>query len=103
VSEEEDDGEDVCSETPSLLSYTLIRQFRRGSQRLPGCVTRTDTPVYMREREGGRRDSDFIRLLFLQAHRETDHFFAVSGVQSAQSNLGPTCFHFHLTVVLNQL
>jgi hypothetical protein len=31
----------------------------------------------------GRLHSDFIRLLFLQAHRETDRFFAVSGVQSA--------------------
>ncbi len=31
----------------------------------------------------GRLHSDFIRLLFLQAHRETYRFFAVSGVQSA--------------------
>jgi hypothetical protein len=30
-------------------------------------------------------------------------FFAVSGVQSEQSNLGATCFHFRRTVVLNQL
>ncbi len=30
-----------------------------------------------------RLHSEFIRLLFLQAHRETDHFFATSGVQSA--------------------
>ena len=50
----------------------------------------------------GRLYSDFIRLLFLQAHRETDRFFAVSGVQSAQSNLGATCFHFRHAVVLNQ-
>ena len=32
----------------------------------------------------GRWHSEFIRLLFLQAHRETDRFIAVSGVQSAQ-------------------
>ncbi len=51
----------------------------------------------------GRLHSDFIRLLFLQVHRETDRFFAVSGVQSAQSNLGDTCFHFRRTAVLNQL
>jgi hypothetical protein len=31
----------------------------------------------------GRLHSEFVRLLFLQAHRETDRFFAVSGVQSA--------------------
>jgi hypothetical protein len=31
----------------------------------------------------GRFNSEFIRLLFLQTHRETDRFFAASGVQSA--------------------
>jgi hypothetical protein len=36
----------------------------------------------------GRLHSEFIRLLFLQAHRETDRFFAASGVQSAQYNSG---------------
>jgi hypothetical protein len=51
----------------------------------------------------GRLHSVFIRLSFLQDHRETDHFFAFSGVQSAQSNLGATCFHFRRATVLNQL
>ncbi len=32
----------------------------------------------------GRLHSEFVRLLFLQAHRETDRFFAASGVQLAQ-------------------
>ena len=36
----------------------------------------------------GRLHSEFIRILFLQAHRETDRFFAASGVLSAQSDLG---------------
>jgi hypothetical protein len=36
----------------------------------------------------GRLHSDFVRLLFLQVHRETDRFFAASGVQSAQSDRG---------------
>ena len=36
----------------------------------------------------GRLHSEFIRLLFLQAHRETDRFFAASGVQPAQSTSG---------------
>jgi hypothetical protein len=31
----------------------------------------------------GRLHSEFVRLLFLQAHRETDRFFAASGVQLA--------------------
>ena len=34
----------------------------------------------------GRLHSEFVRLLFLQTHRETDRFFAASGVQLAQSN-----------------
>ena len=33
----------------------------------------------------GRLHSEFVRLLFLQAHRETDRLFAASGVQLAQS------------------
>jgi hypothetical protein len=51
----------------------------------------------------GRLHSDFIRLLFLQVHRETDRFFTVSGVQSTQSNLGATSFHFRRTALLNHL
>ena len=41
----------------------------------------------------GRLHSEFVRLLFLQAHRETDRFFAASGVQPAQTQRG--MFHFH--------
>jgi hypothetical protein len=40
----------------------------------------------------GRLHSEFVRLVFLQAHRETDHFFAASGVQLAQTNCG--MFHY---------
>jgi hypothetical protein len=40
----------------------------------------------------GRLHSEFIRLLFLQVHRETDRFFATSGVNLAQSTSG--LFHF---------
>ena len=36
----------------------------------------------------GRFHSEFVRLLFLQAHRETDRFFAASGVQHAQVTSG---------------
>jgi hypothetical protein len=38
--------------------------------------------------------SEFLRLLFLQTHRETDRFFEASGVQLAQTNRGQ--FHFQL-------
>ena len=49
----------------------------------------------------GRLHSEFIRLLFLQAHRETDRFFAASGVQLAQSNRG--LFHFRRSAISSQL
>ena len=45
----------------------------------------------------GRLHSEFIRLLFLQAHRETDRFFTASGVQSPESNLGASYFHLRRT------
>jgi hypothetical protein len=41
----------------------------------------------------GRLHSEFVRLLFLQAHRETDRFFAASGVQLPETQRG--MFHFH--------
>ena len=49
----------------------------------------------------GRLHSEFVRLLFLQAHRETDRFFAASGVQLAQSDRG--YFHFRRAAFLDQL
>ncbi len=44
----------------------------------------------------GRLQSEFIRLLFLQDHRETDRFFAPSGVHLVLSTSG--LFHFRHTV-----
>ncbi len=41
----------------------------------------------------GRLHSEFIRLLFLQTHRETDRFFVDSGVHLEESTSG--LFHFH--------
>jgi hypothetical protein len=49
----------------------------------------------------GRLHSEFVRLLFLQTHRETDLFFAASGVQSAQSTSG--FFHFRRAAFSHQL
>jgi hypothetical protein len=40
----------------------------------------------------GRLHSEFVRLLFLQAHRKTDRFLAASGVQLEESDRGQ--FHF---------
>jgi hypothetical protein len=49
----------------------------------------------------GRLHSDFVRLLFLQAHRETDRFFAASEVQLPQHDRGQ--FHYRHTVFSSQL
>ena len=60
----------------------------------------------------GRLHSEFVRLLFLQTHRETDRFFAVSGFQfpnltvvssTSSSKTGLTWFSLnrHLLVTLN--
>ena len=49
----------------------------------------------------GRLHSEFVRLLFLQAHRETDRFFAASGVQLAQQDRGQ--FHYRRAAVSSQL
>jgi len=49
----------------------------------------------------GRLHSEFVTLLFLQAHRETDRFFAAPGVQLAQSHRGQ--FHFRRAAFSSQL
>ncbi len=46
----------------------------------------------------GRLHSEFMRLLFLQTHRETDLFFTDSGVQFVYSNSG--LFHYYRPVVV---
>jgi hypothetical protein len=49
----------------------------------------------------GRLHSEFVRLLFLQAHRETDRFFAASEVQLAQHDRGQ--FHDRRAAFSSQL
>ncbi len=49
----------------------------------------------------GRFHSEFIRLLFLQAHRETDRFLAASGVQSVHHDR--SFFHFLCAVFSSML
>jgi hypothetical protein len=48
-----------------------------------------------------RVHSEFVRLLFLQVHRETDRFFTASGVLSVQSDCG--FYHLHRAAVSTQL
>ena len=73
-------------------------------------TTTTDHPVryhlclLLLVRVGGyivRLHSEFVRLLFLQAHRETDRFFAASGVQLAQTQRG--IFHHRRAAFSAQL
>ncbi len=49
----------------------------------------------------GRLHSEFVRLLFLQTHRETDRFFATSGVQLPETDR--VQFHFHRSDFSHQL
>jgi hypothetical protein len=49
----------------------------------------------------GRLHSEFVRLLFLQTHRATDHFLAASGVQLAQQDRGQ--FHYRRAAFSSQL
>ena len=49
----------------------------------------------------GRLHSEFVRLLFLRAHREADRFFAASGVQLAESTSG--LFHLRRAAFFSQL
>jgi hypothetical protein len=49
----------------------------------------------------GRLHSEFVRLLFLQAHRETYRLFAASGVLLAQTDRG--MFHYRRAVFSAQL
>ncbi len=49
----------------------------------------------------GSLHSEFVRILFLQDHRETDRFFAASGVQLAQTDRDQ--FHYHHSTVSSHL
>ncbi len=48
----------------------------------------------------GSLHSEFVSLFFLQSHRETDRFFAVSGNQLPQSTSDQ--FHYHFVVFSSQ-
>ena len=77
-----------------------IRKYRADYNNSPSSVVSFMPPIAS---TSGRLHSEFVRLLFwiLQAHRETDRFFAASGVQSAQSTSGMV--HFRRAAFLTQL
>ncbi len=70
---------DYNNRSPSVVSF------------MPGIASTSD-----------RLHGEFVRLLFLQAHRETDRFFGASGVQLAQTHPGVQ-FHFRRAAFLQQL
>jgi hypothetical protein len=49
----------------------------------------------------GRLHSEFVRLLFLETHRETDRFFTTSGIHLPDPNSG--LFHFRRSVFSPQV
>jgi hypothetical protein len=66
-----------------------IRKYRADYNNRPSSVVSFMPAIAS---TSGRLHNEFVRLLFLQVHRETDLFFATSGVQSAQTTSGM----FHL-------
>jgi hypothetical protein len=74
--------------TVTVFFKTVTRAFRSTRNKPPTSVSFIPAIAST----SGRLHSEFIRLLFLQAHRETDRFFAASGVQLAESTSG--LFHY---------
>jgi hypothetical protein len=74
----------------SSADPTLIRKYRADYNNRPPSAVSFMTAIAS---TSGRLHSEFVRLLFLQSHRETDRFFAASGVQLAQTNPSGQ-FHF---------
>jgi hypothetical protein len=66
-----------------------IRKYRADYNHNPPTTVFFMSPITS---TSGRLHGEFIRLLFLQTHRETDRFFTASGVQVPQSTSG--LFHF---------
>jgi hypothetical protein len=76
-----------------------IRKYRADYNNRPPSVVSFMTAI---PSTSGRLHSEFVRLLFLQAHRETDRFFAASGVQLAQTNPSGQ-FHFRRAAFASML
>ncbi len=76
-----------------------IRKYRADYNNRPPSAVSFMTAIVS---TSGRLHSEFVRLLFLQAHRETDRFFAASGVQLAKTNPSGQ-FHFRRAAFSAQL
>ncbi len=69
-----------------------IRKYRVDYNNTPPSVV---SFIHVIANTSGRLHNEFIRLLFLQGHRETDRFFTDSGVQITEHKSG--LFHFRHT------
>ncbi len=75
-----------------------IRKYRTDYNNNPPTVVSFMSVV---PNTSGRLHSEFVRLLFLQTHRETDRFFTTSGVHLAHST--SEFFHFRRVACSTQL
>jgi hypothetical protein len=75
-----------------------IRKYRSDYNNNPSNATSFMTVIVC---TSGRLHSEFVRLLFLQVHRETYLFFSTSGVQLVYSTNG--LFHFRPVTYSTQL
>ncbi len=76
-----------------------IRKYRADYNNRPPSVVSFMSSIAS---TSGHLHSEFVRILFLQAHRETDRFFAASGVHLVQTHPGGQ-FTFHRATFLTQI
>ncbi len=114
VVDQQDDLFHTTHKVKTQQHVTKIRGRHCGNIDLTTYLVNTVDPVplvvdlhIVHDRFGSNSDpsltgsSEFVRLVFLQDHRETDRFFAVSGVQLEQHDGG--LFHFRHTTFYVQL
>ncbi len=83
------------SDKPLTETADKIRKYRVDyNNNFPNVISFMTTIV----RNSGRLHGEFVRILFVQPHRETDCFFAASGVQHPQHDREG--FHYRHTSVL---
>ena len=64
---------------------SLVLDLRLANERLDSSAdpNLNGNVLYPNDEDRSLNEAEFVRLLFLQTHRETDRFFAASGVQLA--------------------
>ena len=88
----------VYSEVRYLWWLISTRQYRTDYNNRPSNSISFIPPI---PSSSGSLHSEFVCILFLQTHRETDHFFEVSGVHLPEPDRDQ--FHYHRTVFSSHL